>query len=999
MKTNRKHGFTVVELVVVIAIIAVLAAVLIPTFLSVIKRANISKDTQLIRNLNTSLVADSAKNGKHTTMQSALDAAEQFGYDVAKINASATDNEILWDSKNDVFCYFNADSADTNKIEYIPEFPGTEGADPVDYFIISKDIDDNYSTYYTGTAATITTDKGFDAGKSSVASITYDRSSATEGQTVVIRTNGGTLTVNAPADTVKHYGEAAVLNIEAVDTENCYREFGTVANAQIKKGKIVIESAEAKVENLLLVAKADKSGFEKIVVEIKAGAELPVFDRTDVDIAANGTLVLNLVTPSTNEYIYLTKVGVIEQIVITNEVKDDVSNETANVASKSAATQAVAEQIANVGKKNDDGKYVDSNGNVIALESLTSENIVIKEKKADDVAITLGTTKFAGGAGTEKSPYLIATLEHWNNLAIDSKGDNKFANSDKYFAVISDLVFDADFKTVGNFSGHIDFQNHSITCTEDMPEFNLIDYSNNHTSIENLNIYNYRPNFTILYANNNNISFNNVNIYGNHLVTYNNQGLFIAYPALYQTSDVYISLENCNVYSTITATSTFAGVFLGTFNSYSGTDKTVNLIMKDCTYYGNFTASDSVAMIVSNPTSFGFTGAADVKIYLKNVKNEGTIKGANRAGLVMSRAAQGGYYEYVKGDDTRGKIYFYSDESLQDEYLIVDNLNERVKLSADNTPSVLDVKNVGNGVTTTSAYAKLVVDQDKKIQLYNVISNNATKYVVSFGFSGVWGIYHGGTFAYNIEIPADQIDNVEIFAYEWVNANTYGDAKALPAPGLTTHDVVYGDVTLKVDSENHYVFSEKDAVIRSQPKITVFAFDSNNNVINIGTEDGTVVIQENLPIYELILTWKSAMPIPSTIPVGNNWDSFYAGADGFSCSSNAVGYDSKRQYTLKISEMYNNDPEFKLRVVFFNSDTGLVTEVLDGGNAGLTGGRYIPAGGTWTFAPTLSTSDRFYVTGYCGNPGKHNGDKAAHDNCVSRFQSNITIISEKIPTN
>ncbi|MCI7095187.1 MAG: type II secretion system GspH family protein, partial [Clostridiales bacterium] len=91
MKRNNKKGFTIVELVIVIAVIAILAAVLIPTFSSVIKKAKVNNDIQLVRNLNTALATD---NKKHATMQSALDSAAEFGYDVAKINASATDNEI-----------------------------------------------------------------------------------------------------------------------------------------------------------------------------------------------------------------------------------------------------------------------------------------------------------------------------------------------------------------------------------------------------------------------------------------------------------------------------------------------------------------------------------------------------------------------------------------------------------------------------------------------------------------------------------------------------------------------------------------------------------------------------------------------------------------------------------------------------------------------------------------------------------------------------------------
>lgn len=50
MKNNKKRGFTIVELVIVIAVIAILAAVLIPTFSNVVTNANKSKALQAARN-------------------------------------------------------------------------------------------------------------------------------------------------------------------------------------------------------------------------------------------------------------------------------------------------------------------------------------------------------------------------------------------------------------------------------------------------------------------------------------------------------------------------------------------------------------------------------------------------------------------------------------------------------------------------------------------------------------------------------------------------------------------------------------------------------------------------------------------------------------------------------------------------------------------------------------------------------------------------------------
>ena len=877
------------------------------------------------------------------------------------------------------------------------------------HWTFANEVSPILSTYLKAVPATVEPNGvGLDVGQQTISTIDYTNDGE-EAHSVVIRTNGGTLTIDAENDTVKHYGDANVLVIDTIHTSS-YHEYGRINYAQIKKGRIVIENNEASIDNLLLIAKEDKSGFEDIILETKSGATLPELDRTDVDISDKGTLVLNVVTPSSNEFVYLTKAGVIEQVVVTNEKVAESANVEEAASAKSASetsesTFAVAEQVANVGKKNNDGKYVDSNNVVVEIADLTSVDKIVTEAKADNEAVEQGTTYFAGGVGTANNPYVIANIPQWNNLATDSKGDKEFAMAGKYFVVVSDLTLGSDFKTVGNFYGHIDFKNHYITCTDEMPENDWIDYANDDTSIENLNVYNYRNGFSIFYANMSNVSFKNINVYGNHSVTDNNSGLFVMYPGLYQTRDIHVSLENCDVYSTITATSTFSGVYIGTFNSYGATDSTSYLFMKDCTFYGTLTASNYAAMIVSNPSSYStssvpFSGMANIKMYLDNVRNEGIIKAVNGAGLVMSAAGKSGYYEYTEtAAGVRGTVSFYSDGSYDDQYLIVDSNNERVKLDKDKTPSLIDVKNSGNGATTIAEYAKLVVDENKKLQFYNVVSNNAVRYVVSFGFLGVWGDFHGATFAYNIEIDAADIESAEIYAYQWVNANTYEDPKALPAPGLETHDVVYGNITLKVDSENRYVFSEPNGVIRTQPRITVFAFDNNGNVVNIGTEDGTVIIQSNQPIFDVELIWNSNMPNPGHKNVGEPWDGFYPGADGFAFTTKPVSCDTTRQYSLTVAESYNpasyNDlQDFRLAVVFFNSETGLITEVIDRGYFN-TGNNHVSAGETWVFEPTSSASDRFYIVGHCGNPNHHDANATLHAVCKDRFVNNITLVSEK----
>ena len=64
MKRNNKKGFTIVELVIVIAVIAILAGVLIPTFSGIIRKANESKALQAAKNLYTEVYALDASDGK-----------------------------------------------------------------------------------------------------------------------------------------------------------------------------------------------------------------------------------------------------------------------------------------------------------------------------------------------------------------------------------------------------------------------------------------------------------------------------------------------------------------------------------------------------------------------------------------------------------------------------------------------------------------------------------------------------------------------------------------------------------------------------------------------------------------------------------------------------------------------------------------------------------------------------------------------------------------------
>ena len=113
MKNLKRKGFTIIELVIVIAVIAVLAAVLIPTFSSLVKKANMSADMQVVRNMNTALAADEIVGGKPATVVEAQEVLIENGISNFKTHDSnnayywvGIDNRvILWDMINNKVTY------------------------------------------------------------------------------------------------------------------------------------------------------------------------------------------------------------------------------------------------------------------------------------------------------------------------------------------------------------------------------------------------------------------------------------------------------------------------------------------------------------------------------------------------------------------------------------------------------------------------------------------------------------------------------------------------------------------------------------------------------------------------------------------------------------------------------------------------------------------------------------------------------------------------------
>lgn len=250
MKASKKRGFTIIELVIVIAVIAILAAVLIPTFANIIQKANVANDVALARNMNTILIADEATNGRSTDMYDVLIALEQGGFKLENLNPRADGNVFAWDKANNQIVYLEKGS--TKPIFQAKEIGDNKG----DLYITTRKAEvfadyPGYSYYFASDiSGNITLDEGscLDTGEFA---LNGDVSVKTNKDVEIQGTINGTITVDSTNGKITNY--SVVKNVVIKNTAaTSYHERGHVEAMEIQNsltGKVVLEN-DAYVEKL-----------------------------------------------------------------------------------------------------------------------------------------------------------------------------------------------------------------------------------------------------------------------------------------------------------------------------------------------------------------------------------------------------------------------------------------------------------------------------------------------------------------------------------------------------------------------------------------------------------------------------------------------------------------------------------------------------------------------------------------------------------------------------
>ena len=121
MKKLNKKGFTLVELVIVISVIAILSAVMVPTFSGVVRKAKVSTAIQEAKTAYTEYMSEFEFGDAEATLESDLVYEADNGKYVAIKAGAFVLNEngevATFDSEDDVKALFIAEGADVDDYE------------------------------------------------------------------------------------------------------------------------------------------------------------------------------------------------------------------------------------------------------------------------------------------------------------------------------------------------------------------------------------------------------------------------------------------------------------------------------------------------------------------------------------------------------------------------------------------------------------------------------------------------------------------------------------------------------------------------------------------------------------------------------------------------------------------------------------------------------------------------------------------------------------------
>ena len=799
MKNSNKKGFTIVELVIVIAVIAILAAVLIPTFSGLAKKANLSADEATVRNMNNAIAAAEAKGEKIQTVADAMRVLTEKGFNLT--GATKSGYAYMWSPEAGKVLLVNTTEDGTQEITYPKEYKsasniGLIAMTPSETVTIDGSLSSNGEKYANNTSlvfaqdvtlADNTTIKAEGQVNLALGGKTLDLGGKTltidtEGSTgTVIISDGvitnGTVVINAPAGNVydsSTYGAEVEHVIQAVANES-YHFYGKhEGNITVKEGHLVIE----------------------------AGADV---NTIIVDANANNT---NL---------SITNKGSIGQVNIENNDNNNSQNTKITVDNK--------------GKIN------------LVINGITNDQTTSTVIGATNIKALAEGDNFLSGTGTKKDPYII------NNAADFRKiGDLSNVMKDgyaRYFKLNADIdlskeTFSEKTYVSYNFCGELDGQGHKLVTNDslDLSQLSAIfGMARKNVTLKNIE---YKLLTKAVYLcpfmeNNSAITFDGVNISLNDpqssITLGKNDGIYMVYVGVNDkwrfVNSASLTIKNSNCSVNVSNAKDYSAIYIGAWmcpNSkaiidsctYSGTyiGEMVSPIMGNCgndtpnatLIVRNFKNTGTISGTKGLPTKAGaakISGTTTTDSLYNNAKFEGCEWGTMTLladnGLAVS--IDNGNFVITKGDAVSGKTYeltiqggkrkVYTKNSADEVITAAENSSYTFSFAL--TPTFTDDKYTTafrSGLFVTKAQYDAIKgsDTDEEIASFTLTSENGKGTLRKLGDK----YYYVFEFASRTTYVEDENGNSVECHVEYVFEVSNGVAGAVPAKNVTVSSYING---------------------------------------------------------------------------------------------------------------------------------------------------------------------------------------------------------------